>query len=177
MTITGDARKRMAHAPGSRGGREAGFSMSELVMVISILFVLASIVVNAMSQYLEGGKIALAAERQEMLNRAVYTFAQQNYQIVFSPMGESSGDELAILRTLQYRDPNSYRAKIGSPYIDPRYNPATSSNTTDYRLQWTGKVFNVLAPGDSGSGLLMNFDGTDFTTPFAFPPDFQMAGN
>lgn len=177
MTITGSARKRMADAPWSQGRREAGFSMTELVIVISILSVLAGIVVNSMSQYLEGGKVALAEERQEMLNRAVYTFAQQNYQIVSSPMGETSGDELAILRTLQYRDPNIYRAKLGSPYIDPRYNPGTSSSPEDYRLQWTGKVFNVLAPGDSGSGLLMNFDGTDFTTPFAFPPDFQMAGN
>lgn len=177
MTIPGSARKRMADAPWSQGRRDAGFSMTELVVVISILAVLAGIVVNAMNQYLEGGKVALANERQEMLNRAVYTFAQQNYQIVFSPMGDSAGDEMAILRTLQYRDPNSNRAKRGSPYIDPRYNPATSSNTKDYRLQWSGQMYRLLSPGDSGNGLLMNFDGTDFTTPFAFPPDFQMAGN
>lgn len=177
MIMTGSARKRMARAPWSQGRRQAGFSMTELVIVISILSVLAGIVVNSMGQFLQGGKIALATERQEMLNRAVYTFAQQNYQIVFSPMGDSAGDELAILRTLQYRDPNNYRAKRGSPYIDPRYNPATSSSTQDYRLQWTGQMYKLLSPGDSGNGLLMNFDGTDFTTPFAFPPDFQMAGN
>ncbi|MBB5031747.1 type II secretion system protein [Prosthecobacter vanneervenii] len=177
MTLAGSNGNRTRNAPWQQGRCAAGFSMTELVIVISILSVLAAITVNAMNQYLEGGKIALTQERQEMLNRAVYTFAQQNYQIVFSPMGDNAGDELAILRTLQYRDPNSYRAKLGSPYIDPRYNPGTSSSTKDYRLQWTGKVFKVLEPGDSGSGLLMNFDGTDFTTPFAFPPDFQMAGN
>jgi hypothetical protein len=45
-----------------------------------------------------------------------------------------------------------------------------------YRLRWTGRMYELLKPGTLGTGILMNFEGTDFTTPFAFPPSFQMAG-
>ena len=177
MKFSASSGNRMQNTSLRLTRREGGYSMSELVIVISIMGVLAGITVVSMSQYLSGGKNALALARQEMLNQGVYRFAQQNYQLVFSQISDSSGDELAVLRTLQYRDPNIYRAKVGSPYVDPRYNPITSSDSTQYRLQWMGKMFGLLMPGDSGSGLLMNFDGTDFTTAFVFPPDFQMAGN
>ncbi len=156
--------------------RQSGFSMSELVIVISILGVLGSIVVPSFSQFLSGSKDALAATRQEALNQAVYRFAQQNYELVFNRADDSAADELVILRTLQYRDPNINRAKVGSPYYDPRYNPVSSSDNSQYRLRWTGKIYELLMPGQSGSGVLVNFEGTDFTTAFVFPPNFQMAG-
>lgn len=151
--------------------------MSEMVVVICIMAVLAGIVVQSFGQFLGGSKDALAAARQEMLNQALYRFAQQNYEMVFTSMDGAVSDELVILRTLQYRDSNINRAKVGSPYMDPRYNPVSSSGINDYRLRWTGKLYELLKPGQSGTGLLMNFEGTDFTTAFVFPPNFQMAGN
>ena len=156
--------------------REGGFSVTELVIVVSILGVLSGIAVVSFNQFLSGSKDAVAAARQEMLNQAVYSFAQQNYEMVFNSMDDSVADELVVLRTLQYRDPNINRAKVGSPYVDPRYNPVSSSDTTEYRLRWTGKMYQLLSPGQSGTGVLMNFEGSDFTTAFAFPPNFQMAG-
>lgn len=150
--------------------------MTEMVVVICILGVLAGITVMSFGQFLGGAKDALAAERQETLNQALDRFAQQNYEMIFNAMNESIADELVILRTLQYRNPNANRAKIGSPYFDARYNPVASSDTTLHRLRWTGKQFELLKPGQSGTGLLMNFEGTDFTTAFVFPPNFQMAG-
>ena len=150
--------------------------MTELVIVVSILAVLAAITVSSMNQYLSGGKDSLAMARQETLNQAVYRFAQQNYELQFNRMDGSAADELVILRTLQYRDPNINRAKIGSPYVDPRYNPVSSSDTTQHRLRWTGKMYELLLPTQGGTGILMNFEGSDFTTAFAFPPNFQMAG-
>jgi prepilin-type N-terminal cleavage/methylation domain-containing protein len=157
--------------------KQSGFSMSELVIVISILGVFGSIAVPSFSQYLGGAKDSLAATRQEALNQSVYRFAQQNYELVFNRMDDSVADELVILRTLQYRDPNINRAKVGSPYYDPRYNPVSSSDNSKYRLRWTGKIYELLQPGDNGTGVLMNFDGSDFTTAFVFPPNFQMAGH
>lgn len=157
-------------------GRERGFSMSEMVVVICILSVLAGITVQTFGQFLGGSKDALAASRQETLNQALYRFAQQNYELLFDAMNGSVADELVILRTLQYRDPNINRAQPGSPYVDPRYNPVSSSDTAAYRLRWAGKLFELLKPGQSGTGILMNFEGTDFTTAFVFPPNFQMAG-
>ncbi|MBE2282239.1 MAG: hypothetical protein IAE77_02115 [Prosthecobacter sp.] len=159
--------------PRSRAG---GYSVSELVIVISIMGVLCGIAVGSFNQFLSGGKDALAAERQEFLNQGLHRFAQQNYELIFGSMESSGGDEMAVLRTLQYRNPDEDRAKIGSPYVDPCYNPISTSSADTYRLRWTGRMYELLKPGKTGTGILMNFEGTDFTTPFAFPPNFQMAG-
>lgn len=159
-----------------RSRREYGFSMTEVVIVISILGVLAGITVAPMGQFFAGGKDVMASTRQEMLNQAVYRFAQQNYELQFNRMDGSLTDELLILRTLQYRDPNINHAKIGSPYVDPRYNPVSSSDASAHRLRWTGRIYELLSPGQSGTGILMDFEGADFTTAFVFPPNFQMAG-
>lgn len=150
--------------------------MSEMVIVICILAVLSGIAVQSFGQFLGGSKDALAMSRQETLNQSLSRFAQQNYELRFDVMGHSVADELVVLRTLQYRDPNINRAQPGSPYVDPRYNPISSSDDSVHRLRWTGKLFELLKPGQSGTGILMNFEGTDFTTAFVFPPNFQMAG-
>lgn len=150
--------------------------MSELVVVISIMGVLASIAVGAFNHLLSGGQDALAATRQEMLNQALYCFAQQNYELVFNAANESVADEMVVLRTLQFRDPDIDKASFGSPYMDPRYNPVGSSSNNLHRLRWNGRLFELLKPGQSGTGLLMNFEGTDFTTAFVFPPNFKTAG-
>ena len=131
---------------------------------------------RSFNHFLGGAKDALASERQEFLNQGLHRFAQQNYELIFGAMESSGGDELAVLRTLQYRNPDEDLAKIGSPYVDPCYNPVSSSSVSTYRLRWTGRMYELLKPGTTGTGILMNFEGTDFTTPFAFPPSFQMAG-
>ncbi|WP_395750955.1 type II secretion system protein [Prosthecobacter sp.] len=169
-------RIRLLQATCLKSGREGGYSVTELVIVISIMGVMASLTVGSFNQFLDGSKDALAAERKEMLNQAVHRFAQQNYELQFDASSGSLADEMVILRTLQYRDPNVNRATVGSPFVDPRYNPISSSDTSLHRLRWTGKMFELLSPGTSGSGILINFEGTDFTTAFVFPPNFQTAG-
>lgn len=150
--------------------------MSELVIVISIMGVMSGIVVPPLVNQLSGGKEILATARQELLNQALHSFAQQNYELLFNPIDGAVADEMVILRTVQYRNPNPDRAMIGSPYVDPRYNPVSSSSTSDFRLRWKGRLYELLKPGQSGTGILMNFDGSDFTTAFDFPPNFQMTG-
>lgn len=173
MTLTPHRGKRTTFLP---AGSERGFSMSEMVMVICILSVLAGIAVQSFSQYLGSSKDALAESRQETLNQALSRFAQQNYELLFDSNSGSVSDEMVVLRSLQYRDPNNNRSQPGSPYVDPRYNPVASSDITVHRLRWSGKMFELLKPGQSGTGILMNFEGTDFTTAFVFPPNFQTAG-
>lgn len=170
------AHRGLKHPVFLQRSRERGYSVTELVIVMSIIGVLCGIAVGSFNHFLGGAKDALAAERQEFLNQALHRFAQQNYELVFGAMESSSGDEMAVLRTMQYRNPDEDRAKIGSPYVDPCYNPVSSSSTSTYRLRWTGRMYELLVPGDTGTGILINFEGTDFTTPFAFPPSFQMAG-
>jgi type II secretory pathway pseudopilin PulG len=150
--------------------------MTELTIVISILGVLATITMTSFNHLLSGGKDAIAAERREMLNQALHRFCQYNYEMLFNRMDSSAADEMVILRTIQYREEDEDRAKIGSPYLDPRYNPITSADLTTYRFRWTGSLYEMLKPGTAGTGIVMNFDGTDFTTAFDFPPNFQMAG-
>ncbi|MGV3660626.1 MAG: type II secretion system protein [Prosthecobacter sp.] len=157
-------------------GGAGGFSMTELVIVISIMGVLATITVASFNQFLGGSKDALAKERQESLNQAVHRYAQTDKELLVQDISSSAADETRALRRLQYRNPNEDLALVGSPYFDPRYNPVGSSSDSTYRLRWTGTLFELLKPGKSGTGLLMNFEGTDFTTPFAFPPDFDTDG-
>ena len=154
----------------------SGFSMTELVIVISVLGVLSTIAVTSFNHLLGSGKDVVASERREMLNQALHRFAQQNYDMVFTRIDGSTADEMVILRTLQYRNPDPARTMIGSPYFHPAYNPVGGSSADTYRLRWTGRNYELLKPGTPGAGILMNFEGTDFTTDFDFPPNFRMAG-
>jgi len=151
----------------------AGFSMSEMVITISIIGVLATISISAMSGVLNGSKESIARDRLEMLNQALNTFAYSNLELTFTPIAGSSSDEIAVLRYLQFRDPNENRASTGSPYVTPRYNPLTSSSTDDFRIVWKGSRYSLLREGESGTGLKVSIDGSDFTTPFIFPPGFS----
>jgi len=155
---------------------QAAFSITEIVVTIAILGVLAGVAVVAVNGSFSASQEALARERVELLNHALYQFSLQNYEMVFTARNESGADEVFVLRTLQYRHPQETKAKLGSPYITPAYNPETSSSTADYRIRWTGKLYELLRPGQTGSGIKMMFDSADMTTPFEFPPNFQMAG-
>ncbi len=162
--------------PPTRRRWMGGFSLTEMVVTISIVGTLAGIAVSTFGGMTGAAKGALAEERREMLNAGVHRFAQYNYELVFSPQKASAGDEMLILRTLQYRNANETYAKVGSPYVVPQYNPVISSDPGDYRLMWNGRLYELLRPGDVGVGLKMVFDGSDLTEAFNFPPNFQMAG-
>lgn len=163
-------------APARRFRRRGGFSLSEMVLTISIIGTLAGIAVVSFGHLTNSAKEVLAQERREMLNSALHRFSQYNYELVFSAQQSSAGDEMLVLRTLQYRNPDDTFAKVGSPYVVPHYNPKISGDSSDYRIVWNGRLFELLTPGEPGTGLKMVFDGSDLTEPFNFPPNFQMAG-
>lgn len=155
--------------------------MSELVIVISILGVLAGLAVAGYGNLLESSKLMLARERAEALNQALTRFAQENFEQNFPRMDGSAVDEMAVLQMIQYDNPEPdnparQRSQPGAPYFDQRYRPANTADVQTYRLRWTGRLYELLPPGRAGTGLLMDFDGRDFTTPFSYPESYRMSG-
>ncbi|GEP44978.1 type II secretion system protein [Brevifollis gellanilyticus] len=154
----------------------AGFSMSEIIMTISILGILATVVILNLGSNYEAIKLTLAQEKVEMLNRGLGERAASFKEYTESAASGAVWDESLLLLTLQYRDPDDDIADLNSPYIDPRYRPKTSASDKDFRLQWNGRRFELLRPGTTGSGLLVAFDGSDYGEPRVYPPDFSTNG-
>ncbi|SKA89717.1 hypothetical protein SAMN02745166_01608 [Prosthecobacter debontii] len=150
--------------------------MSELIIAISILGILAGIVIVRMWGAFGASQETLATSRVEMLNSALHSWSSANREMSFMRRDETTSDELVVLRDLQYRNPNQALASVGSPYVPPEYNPGNSSSDKDFRIRWNGRTFELVRPGEAGTGLLMVFDGSDFTEPFPFPENYQSSG-
>lgn len=160
-----------AFCPPSRCGRQ-GFSLSEMVITISLLGILSGVAMVSLHSGFSASQETLALDRLETVNRAVHQYSVSNTELVFNAKADSAADEIYLLRKLQYRNPNEAKAAVGSPYLPPNYNPAISSTATEFRLRWNGRLFELLRPGQNGTGLKVAFDGSDMTQPFVFPPNF-----
>lgn len=156
--------------------RMAGFSMTEMVIAISVIGVLAGIVIPSFSGILTGSKESLANEKLEMLNQGLNSYGHAFKEYTAAANNTSASDELTVVLDLQYRNPNEARALTGSPFVRTDYRPMTSSSADDYRIVWTGFRFKLLRPGDSGTGIRVDFDGSDIGTPFVFPPNYSSSG-
>lgn len=150
-----------------------GFSVSELVITIAILGVLAGVVIFGLNGAFGASQDTLAKARVEMLNSALHRWAMAYPEMYFAPDAGSTNDELYVLRALQYRDPNEQKAAIGSPFVQPEYNPGNSSSTENFRIRWNGRRYELLRPGQQGTGLLMVFDASDITDPVTFDEDYK----
>ncbi len=155
----------------------AAFSLTEMVTTISILGVLASIVVLQMSDNYSTAREILAVDRLEMLNRGMAECAASVSEFVWKRADNSTEDELYVLLVMQFRKPDPDKADFNSPYIEPRYRPLTSSSMQDYRIRWTGRRFELLRPGTTGSGLKVVFDGSDLGKPRIYDPNFNPLGS
>lgn len=126
----------------------AGFSLPELLIVIAVIGILAAICIESYSNISSTARASVAADTSSLLNHAVLHYNQANAEILDSATS-GTADELAVLQKLQTRD----SAIPGSPYIPSNFSSATSSSSVDYRLQWNGHAFQMLAPGTSGAGI------------------------
>lgn len=151
-----------------------GFTFTEIVTVLSIIAILAAIAIPIYGNCLEKTRAAIARNLVETVNSGIHRFNEVNYELLFTAVDASAQDEMVILRTLQYRNPNN--PALGAPYVRNNWNPVTSTSTNDYRLVWTGSLYKLVSPGQAGNGLKVNFDGSDLGLPYNFPPSFSMAG-
>ena len=149
------------------------FSLAEIVVVVAIIGTLSAVAIANFSGLNNASRDTYAKELLERVNNAVHRFNDSNYQLKAHVVTDGS-DASWIIQTLQYRKP--VNPAVGSPYLANNWTPATSQSTSDYRLVWTGKLFKLLNPGDSGVGVKVDFDGGSLSTPYTFPSDFTMAG-
>lgn len=170
------ARKQDRATPAHVRARRNGFSMTEMVIAISVIGVLAAIVMPGVSGIVTGSKESLANEKLEMLNQGLNSYGHAFKEYTYTPNNGSASDELTVVLDLQYRNPNDARALTGSPFVRTDYRPQTSSSTSDYRFVWTGYRFKIVRPGESGTGIRVDFDGSDNGTPFVFPPNYSSSG-
>lgn len=153
-----------------------GFSMTEMIVTISVIGVLAGIAIAQIGNALESSRLAVARQKVEMLNQGLHAYASAVKALTNGDMAvrADANDEIQVLLTLEYRDPKN--PVPGSPFVDEHYRPSTSTSSDDYRIQWAGGLFRLLTPGQPGTGLKVPFDGSDLGTPFKYPDNFHSLG-
>ena len=155
--------------------RVAGFSLVEMIATIGVVAVLATIGVTSFRTITEKSKEGIARSITEKLNKATHDY-NHAYQPFDTPFLEDvAGDELAILMSLQYREPDN--PAVGEPFMRPDWQPAMSTSTDDYRYIWRGRNWDLLVPGESGGGLKVEFDGSDIGDLVVFPPGYARFGS
>ena len=153
---------------------ECGVSLTELLVVVTVLAIITAIAVPTFSNVHSNSKNVVAGEVMETLNMGLKKHAQVNYEFSLAADNAATDDEFAILRSLQWRDPLD--PATGAPFVRPNWNPSASTEAKDYRLRWKGRTFDVLQPGDAGSGIKVDFEAGDYGENYNFPDDFSPVG-
>lgn len=152
------------------------FSLPEILMVMAVIGVLTAMAIPAYTGITSKAQDAEAGDFVESLNRAVLRYSQANWDMPTAADNSATTDEFVVLRSLQYAWPKS-ALKPGSPYFPATYNPSASTDSSQYRVRWNGRTFELLKPATSGSGLLKTFSGADYTAAsYVFPSGYMPAG-
>lgn len=170
---------RVPPPPPSTPHRLRGFSLVEIVVTVAVLGIIASIGIVAVGNVNERSRDTMAKNLAETLNGATRAFSHANWDLRFTASAASAGDEMMVLRSLQYREPDGAGKEViyKGPYMRDDWNPSTSSDPNDWRIQWTGSSWKWLGKGEAGAGLKVSMDGTDLGTPYVFPPNFKPVGS
>lgn len=156
------------------GGTASAFSLVELVVTIGVLGVISGISLSYFGGTFKGSKNVVASEMAETLNLGLKKHAQVNYEFNLTADDDDTADEIAIVRSLQYRHPTS--PAPGAPFVRPNWHPVGSDDEEEYRLRWNGTVFEILKPETAGSGLKIAFGASDYGENYTFPNDFTPVG-
>ncbi len=155
----------------------AGISLVEIVITIAVLGILSSMAVPAYHRVISGSSATVASNLVETLNGATKKFSHSQWDLIYTAKPTQASDELYVLRTLQWKDPDATgELNPHGPFMTPNWSPATSSSDEDYRAEWTGSMWRLLEPGESGTGLKLALDANDVGTGYTFPKDFKPAG-
>lgn len=156
----------------------SGISLVEMIITIAVIGILSALVVPTIGNVVEGSRRGVAENVMQTLNKATRKFGHSQWDLRSTPIATSGGDEMLILRTLQWRDPDlSGELNPKGPFMRNDWNPVTSTSDSDYRVEWTGSTWRLLEPGTAGAGLKIDFDGSDLGTPYVHDPAFSPAGS
>ena len=129
----------------------SAYSLTELLVVVATIAILASISIPVISGVLQNSTREIAQRNLNLLNGAVSAYNQMNQRLVLA-----DGQTLAAFRALTNRD----EAVPGSPFLPSHLRAVESSATNTFRARWNGSVFAMLATGEPGSGIdLMRLSG------------------
>jgi len=153
-------------------GRKSGFagmSLTEVLVVICFLAIVAALAVPSISNVLFSSSLETANRNMNLLNGAVLAFNQSNWDLVLTTSA-GSDDELAIFDSLRYRNPDVRLASPGSPYLPPNATFVATSASNTFRARWNGRMFEILPTGTGGTGLdLMKVMGVIQAAPTNTP--------
>ncbi len=153
------------------------FSLVEVLITIAVIGILSAIAVPSIGNVIEGSRRGVAENVISTLNKATREFGHSQWTISTTPNSSSGADEIYILRTLQWRDPDtSGELNPKGPFMRSDWNPVSSTSDKDYRAEWTGSSWRLLEPDTTGSGIMIDFDGSDLGTPYVHDPSFIPAG-
>ncbi|MEX2578577.1 MAG: type II secretion system protein [Verrucomicrobiales bacterium] len=155
-------------------------SLVELLIVIAVIGILAAIAVPNIGNVVLGSKRGVAENVVETLNKATRQFGHSQWDLRTDPVAGSGEDEMHLLRTLQWREPDASSGgelNPKGPFMRPDWSPSTSTSDEDFRAEWTGSSWKLVEPDETGVGLKLVFDGSDLGKPFVHPADFVPAGS
>ena len=154
--------------------KNTAFSIVELLVVVAMIGIITSIAIPQLGGVLPNSKDILAAEFVEKINRSLKKHNQSNYKIRYPQDDSIAGDEMLIVRTLQWRNHKS--PTPGSPYLRQDWHPVVSSDESDYRLKWNGSEFVLISPSLKGIGIRLSFDGSDYGKNYQFDEVYEPIG-
>jgi type II secretory pathway pseudopilin PulG len=134
----------------NRRRNPCGHSLVEVLLVIVGIGVLSGIAIVSFSGSLEGSSFGTAQRNLNLLNGAVTSFKNTQWEIILSPLPETS-DESAVFYTLQFRNPTN--PVPGSPSLPTTMPFAVTSDDEKHRAIWNGRAFQMLTPGAPGAGI------------------------
>jgi type II secretory pathway pseudopilin PulG len=129
---------------------EKAYSLTELVVIIAVVGILAAIGIGMVTGTVESSKYNMATANLEILNGAVRKYVHAVKELTNAPT-DGIGDETAVFAELKIDGTTEERP--GSPYLQTDLKIRSSSDPDTYRAAWNGYEFKLIGLGTNGTGI------------------------